>query len=236
MDGAPAGALGVLSTGELHALTFALFIPRATRPESPFRFIVLDDPIQAMDPSKIDAFVEVLADLAETRQVVVFSHDDRLPQAGRERPDPGGRPLGQLRRLDQQCTRPLPSRRPGRVRAVGRSGSTPEIIRRVLPWLCRSAVETAARDVYFARSLSAGRERHEVESTWNKARNQRQRLALALHGDPEKSIDRWIGAKPWRRAALTVAGPKVHSGLTSDPKGAVRDVERLVDDLRAEAR
>jgi len=83
VDGLDAGALGVMSTGELHALALALFLPRATRPESPFRFVVLDDPIQAMDPSKIDGFVSVLAELAESRQVVVFSHDDRLPEAVR---------------------------------------------------------------------------------------------------------------------------------------------------------
>ena len=46
-----------MSQGELHALALALFLPRATAPESPFRFIVLDDPIQAMDPSKVEGFV-----------------------------------------------------------------------------------------------------------------------------------------------------------------------------------
>lgn len=49
MDGVPTEALAVMSQGELHALALALFIPRATTPNSPFRFIVLDDPIQAMD-------------------------------------------------------------------------------------------------------------------------------------------------------------------------------------------
>lgn len=48
VDGVDTGAFGVMSTGELHAVTLALFLPRATRPESPFRFVVLDDPVQAM--------------------------------------------------------------------------------------------------------------------------------------------------------------------------------------------
>ncbi|MGI8814679.1 MAG: hypothetical protein ACR2G2_05165 [Pseudonocardia sp.] len=52
--------------------------------------MVLDDPIQAMDPSKIDGFVRVLESLAATRQIVVFSHDDRLPEAVRRLvPRPG---------------------------------------------------------------------------------------------------------------------------------------------------
>jgi hypothetical protein len=31
-----------------------------------------------MDPSKVDGPTRVLHDLAETRQVIVFTHDDRL--------------------------------------------------------------------------------------------------------------------------------------------------------------
>lgn len=36
---------------------------------------------QAMDPSKIDGFRQLLTKLAEKRQVVVLTHDDRLPSA-----------------------------------------------------------------------------------------------------------------------------------------------------------
>ena len=81
VDGSDTDAFGVMSQGELQALALAIFIPRATSPESPFRFLVLDDPIQAMDPSKIDGFLQVLTRLAENRQVIVFTHDDRLPSA-----------------------------------------------------------------------------------------------------------------------------------------------------------
>jgi DNA repair exonuclease SbcCD ATPase subunit len=81
VDGSDTEAFGVMSQGELQALALAIFIPRATSSASPFRFLVLDDPIQAMDPSKIDGFLEVLTRLAEERQVIVFTHDDRLPSA-----------------------------------------------------------------------------------------------------------------------------------------------------------
>ena len=84
VDGQPTKALSVMSQGELHALALALFLPRATAADSPFRFVVLDDPIQAMDPAKIDGFVQVLADIAQTHQVIVFSHDDRLASVIRE--------------------------------------------------------------------------------------------------------------------------------------------------------
>jgi hypothetical protein len=51
IDGVGAAALGVMSQGELHSLALSLFIPRATLPESPFRFLVIDDPVQSMDPA-----------------------------------------------------------------------------------------------------------------------------------------------------------------------------------------
>ncbi|WP_242606290.1 hypothetical protein [Protofrankia symbiont of Coriaria ruscifolia] len=46
VDGVGGAALGVMSQGELHALGLALFLPRATVHESPFRFVVIDDPVQ----------------------------------------------------------------------------------------------------------------------------------------------------------------------------------------------
>lgn len=239
VDGADAGALGVMSTGELHALALALFIPRATRPESPFRFIVLDDPIQAMDPSKIDGFVTVLAELAATRQVVVFSHDDRLPEAmrrlaGNARIIEVTRTAGSLVTLDDSCD---PARRDiaDACALVSDSKAELPIVRAVVPRLCRSAVETAARDRFFARSFAAGRERHEVESAWGAVRNQPHRIALALHGDT-RSIDRWLDAQPHRRAALEVCGAGSHYGLAGNIRtiaGAVDDVAKLVADVKA---
>ena len=65
VDGSETEAFGVMSQGELQALALAIFIPRATSDQSPFRFLVLDDPIQAMDPSKIDGFLEVLTFVGE---------------------------------------------------------------------------------------------------------------------------------------------------------------------------
>ncbi|WP_256668704.1 hypothetical protein, partial [Nocardia cyriacigeorgica] len=61
------------SQGELHALGLSLFLPRATVEDSPFRFVMIDDPVQAMDPAKVDGLARVLATVAWTRQVVVFT-------------------------------------------------------------------------------------------------------------------------------------------------------------------
>ena len=64
IDGVPGQALGVMSQGELHALALGLFLPRASLPESPFRFVVIDDPVQAMDPAKVDGLARVLESAA----------------------------------------------------------------------------------------------------------------------------------------------------------------------------
>jgi DNA repair exonuclease SbcCD ATPase subunit len=70
-----------MSKGELHCLALSLFLPRAMLPESPFRFLVIDDPVQSMDPARVDGLARVLEEVARTRQLVVFTHDDRLREA-----------------------------------------------------------------------------------------------------------------------------------------------------------
>ncbi|MEV0459258.1 hypothetical protein [Catellatospora methionotrophica] len=76
----PAGrhSSAVLSTGQRNALSLATYLPRATQPESPFGFLVLDDPIHAFDSWRVRYLAAHLLELATHRQVVVFTHDDRL--------------------------------------------------------------------------------------------------------------------------------------------------------------
>ena len=38
-----------------------------------------------MDPARVEGLAKVLADTARTRQIIVFTHDDRLPEAVRRR-------------------------------------------------------------------------------------------------------------------------------------------------------
>ena len=83
VDGQEGAALGVMSQGELHSLALSLFIPRATLPESPFRFVVIDDPVQSMDPARVDGLPRVLEAASQDRQVVLFTHDDRLHESVR---------------------------------------------------------------------------------------------------------------------------------------------------------
>ena len=84
VDSARATALGVMSQGELNALALSIFLPRAMHPDSPFRFLVIDDPVQAMDPTMVDGLARLLQWIARTWQVVVLTHDQRLSDSLRK--------------------------------------------------------------------------------------------------------------------------------------------------------
>ena len=193
VDGDSSVALGVMSQGELHALALSLFIPRVKFDASPFGFAILDDPVQAMDPVRVDGLARVLHSLAKTRQVVVFTHDDRLPAA--------------VRRLQIPATILLVTRRPkSRVelktsldpvraaiedaRAVELSGGLPEEARqRVVPGLCRQAIEAACLQSGQRRLLAAGTSHDECEQKWADAAKLLPRIAIALYGDADRAGD-----------------------------------------------
>jgi DNA repair exonuclease SbcCD ATPase subunit len=237
---ASGGALGVMSQGELHALALALFLPRATMPGSPFRFVVLDDPIQAMDPAKIDGFVDVLLKLAQDRQVVVFTHDDRLPQVLRQ--------IGTDARIVEverdansavhvePCADPALRYVDDAFAVVNDPNVIVEVKRRVIGGVCRMAVEVACRDIFMASRLGAGERRVDVENVWQSVTSTRQKMALAVAGDKSADLSPWLGAKPGRRRAHRAVTAGVHDGNKGDLTGLVRDVESVVNDIRAGAR
>lgn len=236
VDGTEAGALAVMSQGELHALALALFLPRASMAESPFRFLILDDPIQAMDPAKIDGLVKLLLELAEHRQVIVFSHDDRLPAALR-RSKSGARILEVTRSTDSRVqissAEDPATRYLNDADALTRDESVPETtLRLTLPGLLRMAVESAARDRFFAERLKLGKALVDVEQAWDHAHTTSQRVSLAIHDDI-KPLDNWIRTES-RKVGLGAATTGMHEGLRTyvDPSNAVYHTRRLVNDIR----
>ncbi|MFW6640145.1 AAA family ATPase [Nocardiopsis algeriensis] len=74
-------APGLLSQGEFQALALSICLPRALLEDNPFGFLVLDDPVQAMDTETVEGLAAVLAEVGRLRQVVVFTHDTRLSDA-----------------------------------------------------------------------------------------------------------------------------------------------------------
>ncbi len=186
-DGQDADALGVMSQGELLALAVSVFLPRAGLDESPFRFAVIDDPVQSMDPAKVDGLARVLANAAKTRQLVVFTHDDRLPEAIR-RLKINAHVL-QVNRRSQSRVAVSESLTPVRrhldnAKLMAKSTTIPDEVRqRVVPSLCRDAVEAACAEVIRARAVADGKAAADVDDELRAARTLRDQLVLALLGD-----------------------------------------------------
>lgn len=70
--------LGMLSAGQRNAVLLAPLL--ASVDAGPFGFLILDDPVHAFDELRIDRLAGSLAQLAETRRVIVLTHDDRLKE------------------------------------------------------------------------------------------------------------------------------------------------------------
>lgn len=237
VDGAQTSTLAVMSQGELHALGLALFIPRACAAESPFGFLVLDDPIQAMDPGKIDGFVEVLTEIAKTRQVIVFSHDDRLPECLRRMSVParireivrGQNSEVSVRDISEPTDRYLAD-----ALAVAKDEAAADADRRmVIPGLCRMALETACQEIVYARELGAGKARADVETDWNDLHTTSQRVQAALDRD-HLGVTDWLSSRGKARLGLGICTKGFHQGLVGvDPVDAVRAAEALIRDLQA---
>jgi ABC-type lipoprotein export system ATPase subunit len=237
VDGQPTKTLSVMSQGELHALALALFIPRATAAASPFRFTVLDDPIQAMDPAKIDGFVQLLSEIAKTHQVIVFSHDDRLASVIREtgvdaRMVEVVREAGSRVSLRDNVNPAL--RGVGDVFALLKDEGMPdEVKRRAAPGLFRMALEAAAQQAYYTRQSLAGRSHSESEAEWMTAKKTATRLALVVHGDASADLTAWRRSKPARDHALWISNAGVHGATQTVTIQDARDLERTVSEVLA---
>jgi recombinational DNA repair ATPase RecF len=188
VDGTEGVALGVMSQGELHALALSLFLPRLTRPDSPFRFVVLDDPVQAMDPAKVDGLARVLEEAARTHQVIVFTHDARLSAAvGRLGIDAT---IAQVERHPDSRVEIKPTQDAVRqhlsdARHLERHQRElgDEVVRTVVPGLCRAAVEAALLGRTWRRELGRGRRHTDIEADIADAKGLHDLAALAFYGD-----------------------------------------------------
>lgn len=236
-DAASEAGVALLSQGELHALSLALFLPRATHPESPFRFVLIDDPVQAMDGSRVDGLARVLASVGEDRQVVVFTHDERLPDAFRSlglearvlevRRMPGSQVS--VRQMLGPAERYLDD-----ARAIVRTDGYPESARdRVVPGLCRRAVEATAVDLGRRRLLAEGRPFDEVEASVVELKKLRSHIAFALFGDAGRhgEVDDRLRSLLDGAAVGTMIqlNKGSHDGINAD--AMVAGAQRLVEDL-----
>ncbi|MBV9101878.1 MAG: AAA family ATPase [Candidatus Dormibacteraeota bacterium] len=192
IDGVESAALAVMSQGELNCLALSLFLPRACLPESPFRFVVIDDPVQAMDPAKVDGLVQVLSETSRTRQVIVFSHDERLTEAIRRLQvkavvyavSRGERSIVVVTEVQDPVNQLLAD-----ARAVALTEKLPVAAARVVPALCRQALEAACMEVVTRRRLLRGDSYADVDELRRSTRRLTPWLALALFDDASRGGD-----------------------------------------------
>jgi hypothetical protein len=240
VDGAPGSALGVMSQGEVNALALAVFLPRARLPASPFRFLVIDDPVQAMDPAKVDGLARVLDKAASDRQVIVFTHDNRLAQAVRDLRLPAT-VLQVTRRSGsavevRECLDPVQQALRDAGALAADSSVPPEVAARVVPGLCRTAVEAAFTEAVWRRQLREGRGHAEVEALLEEAVRLTLLAALAIAGDSGRGADVLPRLNSWGRSfadTYQALNRGAHGAHTGDLDLLVHDTRALADKIRA---
>lgn len=227
IDGSPGAALGVMSQGEVNALALSIFLPRATVAASPFRSLVIDDPVQAMDPAKVEGLARVLEDVARSRQVLVFTHDDRLPEAVRRLSIPA-RILEVTRRPEsavqiRQALTPV-------ERLLKDAGdlcldeAVPEdVAAQVVPGICRLAVEAAFTEAIRRTQLRAGRRHAQVEAEIEAANTLTKRAALAMFADASKGGDVLSRLNAWQRSAADTY-QALNKGTHQGHRGSLRSL------------
>jgi hypothetical protein len=181
----------------------------------------------------------VLADLARHRQVIVFTHDDRLPQA--------------VRRLEIDATIWEVKRREGSVvelrknldpvrrylddaLALAKTAELTEDVRRpVVAGFCRSAFEAACHDRIRRDRLGRGESHAAVDALIEGARTLNQTAALALFGDAREGgrvmpMLNQVGR--WAADAFAACRDDVHGGTHGSLESLVDDTSRLIGRLR----
>ncbi|MFD8765124.1 AAA family ATPase [Streptomyces mirabilis] len=234
VDGEKASALSVMSQGEQHSLALSLFLPRAAAADSPFGFVVIDDPVQSMDPAKVNGLAQVLHELGEHRQVVVFTHDTRLQRAFTSQ----GLPVTvfEVERGASSKVKVRPVTDPVRqalddARALAGTKDLPEAAQtHVLPSLCRIALENAFVEAAWIRHHRSGGPEYALQAAVSDADKLMKVAALALFGDVGRTADVY-------RELRTRYGPRAVDLLKQCQSGAhatgarINDPHRFVDEI-----
>jgi recombinational DNA repair ATPase RecF len=236
IDGKEASALSVMSQGEQQALALSLFLPRATTADSPFGFVVIDDPVQSMDPAKVNGLAQVLHELGQHRQVVVFTHDTRLQRAFTSQELPVT--VFEVERGEASRVRVRPVTDPVRqalddARALASTPDLPAAARtHVLPSLCRIALENAFLEAAWVRHHRGGGQGELLQAIVTDADRFAKLAALALFGDAARAADVYpeLRARHGRHATDLVR--QCQDG--AHPAGAqITDPHRFVDEIKS---
>ncbi|SBW20864.1 hypothetical protein FDG2_1828 [Candidatus Protofrankia californiensis] len=243
VDGAEASALSVMSQGEQHSLALSLFLPRAATADSPFGFVVIDDPVQSMDPAKVNGLAQVLHELGRQRQVVVFTHDTRLQRAFTSQELPVTMLLverAEASRVKVRLVKDPVAQALEDAWALVRTRNLPAVARsHVLPSLCRIALENAFIEAAWIRHhRSGGGSEQILQAAVAKSDRLKEVAALALFGDVERAdeVDQELRTLygPYDVGLVRQCQEGSHSEGTqiADAHRFVRDIEAIVAKVR----
>ncbi|WP_328927642.1 AAA family ATPase [Streptomyces sp. NBC_00190] len=237
VDTIDAPAFGVMSQGELHSLALSLFLPRATHRGSPFGFLVIDDPVQSMDPEKVEGLARVLHLHSQQRQVVVFTHDTRLQQAIHRLRVPAT--IMQVSRQTDSVVRVTRTDDPvtlalGEARAVAGDRNVPQdVADRVLPQMCRGALEAAYLEPARRRLRADGHGHDDIEARIGRTHKLTELAALAFYDSAMAPAEVLAAIAqdhgPWARTLIERCNAGAHQAPAPSvaPKDLVRETERL---------
>ncbi|CQD07851.1 hypothetical protein BN970_01511 [Mycolicibacterium conceptionense] len=177
----------------------------------------------------------MLCEIAKTHQVIVFSHDDRLASVIRET-GVDARLIEVVRETGSRVTvrdNVNPAvRHVDDIFALIKDTKMPDDIKgRAAPALFRMALESAAKQAFYAKQARAGRPIAESEEKWSTAKKTSSRLALAIHGDPQIDLTPWL--KPERRRALRICNAGAHGDAKTVTIHDACDLEKTVREVLA---
>ncbi len=183
--------LRVLSVGQRNALALAIYLPRATQQASPFRFMILDDPVQAFDQSRVSYLARRLVELANDYQILLFTHDERLWHEIHAAAPGAARRI----HLDRAVAQPslvevVEVRSPGLLlledltetldihERQGGKGATEPAITALTLAVCRQALDVEIVEQIHAVGRRAGKAGDEITGQLERAQETRKKLEL----------------------------------------------------------
>ena len=240
VDNIKADAFSVVSQGEINSLALSIFFPRVMLPASPFRFLVVDDPIQSMDPARVDGLARVFAKIAKSHQLIVFTHDNRLSESLR---------LLDIKHLCLEVRRSEKSKVTVSKRLdpviqyfsearsiLNDDDIQEEIARRVIPGFCRSGLEAACVEAVWRKWLRRGKSHDFIERELSKAKRLSQKVSLLFFNNIGQGSNA-VGkiSKKWGKrftAAFRDANKGTHNQYSGDLVSLISDCQGLAKRLR----
>jgi len=180
-----------------------------------------------------------LAEAALTRQVIVFTHDDRLPEAVRRLGLPAtvhnvtrrAKSVVEVRQTTDPVTTLIDD-----ARAVAMTDDLPlDVASRVVPGFCRSAVEAGCMEAVRRRRLAKGKTHDAVEELLTANAKLYPLIALALFDDESRTNDVMPRLKKmgqWAIDAFTVCKMGAHERHEGELKLLVDNSKRLAQSLQ----